>query len=334
MRKFFLFASLLAVVSLFASSASAQQSRHFTFHYAFTVRNVEPGQKIELWLPQAHSDEFQDVKIRSINADLPLKTTREKRFGDVMFHAVAVKADKPEYKFDIEYDVVRHERIGLPREGENPQLLRASAKQADEYLGPDKLVPVSGKLADIAAQQVQGHTGTMDRARALYDYVFATMRYDKTGTGWGRGDAEWACDSKRGNCTDFHSVFISMARSQKIPARFSIGFPLPSAKHSGDIPGYHCWAEFYDAKYGWVPVDISEAWKDKSKKDYFFGDLDVNRVLFSMGRDLMLNPRQAGEPLNYFVYPYIEVNGKKWENVANSFSFADVDASTAALITK
>ena len=188
----------------------------------------------------------------------------------------------------------------------------------------DKLVPVTGRLSDIAAKQVQDHTGTMDRALALYDYVFNTMRYDKSGTGWGRGDAEWACDSKRGNCTDFHSVFISMARSQGIPARFEIGFPLPAGKKSGEIAGYHCWAEFYDSHYGWVPVDISEARKDASKKAYFFGAHDANRMQFAMGRDLVLNPPQTGEPLNYFVYPYVEVNGKAWDNVSNHFSFADL----------
>jgi len=313
----------LLTLFVFASAAFAQQSRHFTFHYAFSVNNVQPGEKIEIWLPQAHSDDFQDVKITAANGDLPLEKTRDKKYGNTIFHAIAPKSDKAEYKFDVTYDVVRYERIGLPREGAHPRLLQASANETDEYLGPDKLVPTSGRLADIAAKQVAGHTGTVDKARALYDYVFATMRYDKTGTGWGRGDAEWACDSKRGNCTDFHSVFISMARSQHIPARFDIGFPLPANKTSGDIPGYHCWAEFYDSKYGWVPVDISEAWKDQAKKDYFFGAHDVNRMQFSAGRDLVLAPPQAGEPLNYFIYPYVEVAGKKWENVANHFSFED-----------
>jgi hypothetical protein len=245
-------------------------------------------------------------------------------------HAVATKAAKDEYTFDVQYDIVRRERIGLPRAGQQPQLVKASAKEASAYLAPDKLVPTTGKLADIAAQQVQGRTGTMDQSRALYNYVFTTMKYDKTGTGGGHGDAEWACDSKRGNCTDFHSVFISMARSLGIPARFEIGFPIPANKTSGDIAGYHCWAEFYDSQYGWVPVDISEAWKDQTKKDYFFGAHDVNRVQFSMGRDLVLNPPQAGEPLNYFVYPYVEVDGKKWENVSNHFSFADVVSSAGA----
>ncbi|ABF41397.1 transglutaminase-like protein [Candidatus Koribacter versatilis Ellin345] len=326
MRKLALFL-LCLVVSL---PAVSQQTRHFTFHYAFTVRNIEPGQKIELWMPQAHSDDFQEVKILSVTSDLPLKPTRDTKYGNTMYHAVAEKADKAEYNVDVTYDVVRHERIGLPRDGLQPHLLKASLKQSQEYLGPDKLVPVTGKLADIAAAQVQGKTATLDKARAIYDYVFTTMKYDKSGTGWGRGDAEWACDSKRGNCTDFHSVFISMARSQHIPARFEIGFPLPKDKHSGDIAGYHCWAEFYDSQLGWVPVDISEAWKDQQKRDYFFGAHDANRVQFSMGRDLVLTPKQAGDPLNYFVYPYVEVNGKKFENVANHFSFEEKTAGETA----
>ena len=70
-----------------------------------------------------------------------------------------------------------------------------------------------------------------------------------------------------------------MARSQGIPARFEIGFPLPPAdKHASEIAGYHCWAEFFARNTGWVPVDISEAWKAKEKSSYFFGSIDANRV--------------------------------------------------------
>ena len=35
------------------------------------------------------------------------------------------------------------------------------------------------------------------------------MRYDKSGIGWGRGDALYACDAKRGNCTDFHALLMA-----------------------------------------------------------------------------------------------------------------------------
>jgi hypothetical protein len=48
-----------------------------------------------------------------------------------------------------------------------------------------------------------------------------------------------------------------------------------------------------------------------------------------MGRDLRLNPPQTGEPLNYFVYPYVEVEGKAYPNVSNEISFADASATQA-----
>lgn len=156
---------------------------------------------------------------------------------------------------------------------------------------PDKLVPVSGVPALLTAEQTRSASTSLEKAHVIYDYVFHTMRYDKSGNGWGHGDTLWACDSKRGNCTDFHSLFISMARSQHIPARFAIGFQLPTDSHSGDVPGYHCWADFYSESSGWIPVDISEAWKHPELQNYYFGQRDPNRFQFTVGRDLLLTPR-------------------------------------------
>ena len=73
-----------------------------------------------------------------------------------------------------------------------------------------------------------------------------------------------------------------------------------------------------------MPIDASEAAKNPEKREYFFGAHDENRVEFSIGRDLNLNPKQVGEPLNYFVYPYVEIDGKSFTSVDKSFSFRDV----------
>lgn len=323
-RKLFPHAFLFLV---FASLASGQSTRHFTFHYAFTVKDVTPGQRARIWFPAAHSDDYQEIRVVAAKGDLPLKKTREARFGNELYYAESSKAKGGDLRFEVTYDVVRHEHVTLG--SQRPRLENASlqSKERKEFLGPDLLVPISGLPAQLAAQVVGTQTTELGKARAIYDYVFANMRYDKTGSGWGRGDVLYACDAKKGNCTDFHSLFISMARSQGIPARFEIGFPLPGDTTSGDIAGYHCWAEFFDPKNGWVPVDISEAWKHPEKKDYFFGAHDMNRIQFSVGRDLKLNPAQQGESLNYFVYPYVEVNGKDHPNVKFEFSFADVIAA-------
>ena len=313
-----------------AQAPDAPRQRRFTFHYAFTVKDVLAGKALRIWIPLAHTDAYQTVRVVSQTGDLKLRKT-EDASGNTMLYGEVRQVGQPNYRFDVEYEVTRFERIDLVNgklaPGAHPE--KASKDAQERYLKPDHLVPVSGVPAQLAVQETRDSTTQLDKARAIYDYVFRTMRYDKTGTGWGHGDTLWACDSKRGNCTDFHSVFISMARSQQIPARFSIGFPLPADKHAAEIPGYHCWAEFYAAPIGWIPVDISEAWKHPDHKDYFFGAHDDNRLQFTTGRDLTLAPPQAGPPLNYFVYPYVEVEGKEYANVAVDFSFKDAEAAIA-----
>ena len=58
-----------------------------------------------------------------------------------------------------------------------------------------------------------------------------------------------------------------------------------------------------------MPVDASEASKHPEKHDYYFGHFDESRVAFTIGRDLVLTPPQKGEPLNYLIYPYAELDG-------------------------
>jgi hypothetical protein len=71
-------------------------------------------------------------------------------------------------------------------------------------------------------------------------------------------------------------------------------------------------------------VDVSEADKQPSLEDYFFGAHDPNRVKFTTGRDIVLEPAQQGEPLNYFIYPYVEVDGVPYDKVTLSFGFRDL----------
>jgi len=311
---------LLLSAALFAQS----KSRHFELDYSFTVRITDPGKPLDVWFPMAQSDAFQQIKIISKSGDLPLKENTEPEYGNKMFYAHTDKADQAEYHFSVKYDVVRLEHMAAVSVQK-----KASEKELARFLQPDKLVPVTGKPAELAAEQVKPGMTDLEKGHAFYEYVFNTMKYDKTGTGWGKGDTLWACDSKRGNCTDFHSVFISMARSQKVPARFEIGLSVPEGQASGQIAGHHCWAEFYTRERGWFPVDISEAWKHQEKKEYFFGAHDVNRVQFTMGRDLELSPKQHGERVNYLIFPYVELDGQSYPNIANAISFTDLSNGQA-----
>lgn len=180
-------------------------------------------------------------------------------------------------------------------------------------------MPINENFRRIAEQVVEGKTGDLVRAQALYDHTIDRMRYIKYGDGWGKGDAVYACDARTGNCTDFHSYFIALARAVGIPARFAIGAAIPSERNEGGVDGYHCWAEFFaDGK--WWPLDISEANKYTSLATYYFGHHPANRFELSRGRDLVVEPGPTSGPINFLAYPLLEIGGKPVK-VGIEFSF-------------
>ncbi len=327
---FFFPACQLAAQATSNTEKFSPPTRTFRFTYNVTVKDIPSGAKrVRVWIPVLQTDQHQTVRVLAIKAPVKTRMTREPEYGNRMMYAEIQNSAPGKAEFTFEYKVTRREYSRgdysqLKRIDQTPSVVNASMTR---LIAPDTLIPTDGKIKELAGEVTGSQNGTVAKAKAAYDYLFTNMRYDKTGTGWGRGDAVWACDSKRGNCTDFHSPFIGMLRADGIPARFDIGFPLPENKDKGDIAGYHCWAEFYGRKTGWIPVDISEAGKAKQKEDYFFGSVDANRVQLSTGRDIALSPRQDGPALNYFVYPYVEVDGKPYDKLDKQFSFEEVKSA-------
>ncbi len=324
----------LAVAGTFcaAGAETGAPRRAFAVDYAATIEVPAGARKVEVWLPYPSSDEHQRVSNVKIAAPAAYEIAKEPTHGNPVIHLALASPREGTVEVRTSFDVLRSEyrRRDLPAAAPRPA--PSLPEDVSRWLRPERRVPLDETIRKLALRVTAGKATDLAKARAIYDYVVATMSYDKSGTGWGNGDIYWACDAKRGNCTDFHALFTGLARAVGIPARFEIGFPLPperSADKPAEVAGYHCWAEFYLRGYGWVPVDASEAKKHLDRKEYFFGALDENRVQLSIGRDLTLAPRQAGEPLNYFVYPYVEIDGKPAAKVAKTFRFRDLPGAPA-----
>lgn len=311
------------------AAKGGESQRSFSFSYEVNVpATPEARDDAHLWMPIPRSDAHQAIHHLRIESGVKYRVGRDPLYGNsfAMFSPTAAQSSAG-YNVTMSFEVTRREYrvdLGTRAIANSSALIPPRDKLLQRNLEPDKLVPLNATIAEMAEEHTQSASTPLEKAREIYTYVSTTMRYDKSGEGWGRGDEMWACDSKRGNCTDFHSVLIGMLRSSHIPARFEIGFPLPEAKGEGDIPGYHCWAEFYLNGAGWIPVDASEASQHPEKRDYFFGSVDVNRVMFSYGRDIRLSPEQKGEPLNFFIYPYAEAKGEPLKGLKTHYSFRDL----------
>ena len=298
-------------------SESQALSRSFAFNYGATINQVPEGAKVRVWFPIAQSNQQQDVSQTETNVPGELKTNQDQKYSNTIGF-FELDSDAAPIQFAIGYEV---QRAQASVENVASGLSDAEKKN---FLTANSLVPIDGKPQE-QFQDLKLPAESMAAGEEIYNLVEEHMKYDKSQPGYGKGDAAWACDSKTGNCTDFHSLFISLARSNSIPARFEIGFPLPTDKTEGKIGGYHCWAWFFAQGKGWAPVDISEADKHPELKDFYFGKLTADRIAFSTGRDIELVPESASGPLNYFVYPHVEVDGEVWpkEKIELEFSFKD-----------
>jgi len=337
----FRFRSLLSLIlaAMFSGSlplayAAVPRERKFAFEYTATVKEIPIGaHQVDLWIPVPHDNPFQAISDLQVDSPYPYEIDKA-RYGNRVLHIRLNNPQQSSFKLTMRFNALRKEHIQARLQSAHAANLKAPRDpNMARWLQPDRLVPIDGKIKQWALEVVNaaGARTDLEKARAIYNHIVATVKYDKSGQGWGRGDIYYACDARRGNCTDFHAIFIGYCRALGIPARFAIGFPLPADRGAGQVSGYHCWAEFYARGIGWVPIDASEAAKNPAKREYFFGAHDENRVEFTIGRDLILDPRQKGEPLNYFIYPYAEVDGKPFTAVDKVFTYRDTSAATARL---
>lgn len=286
--------------------------RSFHIHYQATTSGLPPGKVVQVWIPVPHSDPHQRIRDLEITGDFP---------GEITLQTESVHGNRMAYyegtigasslTFNVEYNVDRFiyqtdfDAIEESRTPVSDDLAR--------YLEPSTLCFVNDTTRREAIEITSGKDSTLEKARGFYNFILAKMAYDKNHEGWGRGSIEHACEIGMGNCTDYHSYFNSLCLAAEIPSRFQIGL-WGKYEFDPETPyatgGYHCWAEFHVPGHGWIPVDISEADKNTELIESCFGDHTANRVTVSTGRDIVLEPAQAGDPLNFFIFPYAEVDGK------------------------
>ena len=309
MNKITVFISSILFILFFSFSSEKIESFNFDFEYEVIFN--EPG-IVEAWIPIPQAGPFQKIENLSISSSLKYRMENDSVFGNLFLHLIPFELTKPD-TVKVNFRVCRQEARSHTE--------HIDVFSRELFLQPYKNVPLNPQLYYIA--DTMSSSGS-DNVREIYNTIIKHMEYDKSGEGWGQGDAVYACNIGKGNCTDYHSLFNALLRVQQTPAQFNIGFSIPEDL-SGVIPGYHCWAEYYKEGEGWVPVDISNADKNPGKEDYYFGRLDNRRVKFTVGRDIPLPGGTSEDIVNFSVYPYVKVNGAPSSGFIPRFSYSTVN---------
>ncbi|HLH80033.1 MAG TPA: transglutaminase domain-containing protein [Chthonomonas sp.] len=296
--------------------------------------------QIRLWIPIPSDSPQQRVLQVSIHAPVPYRLTQEERYHNRMAYLVFDHPNQHPISLEVSWVVTRYATPRFPS-------VRPFPLVSALFLQPDRLVPVGGPYTALARQQTASASAPYDKAERLFAYVTQHFRYDYSDSSpeYGNGDVAFVCSYKKGNCSDIHSVLVTLLRSLGIPAYIAFGFPLTGIPAPNPLPtegtigGYHCWVWANVPHKGWMPMDAADAirWNDHGypqMANRLFGALYLPRtaVDVSRGRDIVLSPHQKAGPLNYFIYPYAEADGKalhvNWHLQFKVLSYTASDAQT------
>jgi transglutaminase-like putative cysteine protease len=324
--------------------------RHATFEVRHELKVMVPegAQRVRVWFVLPQDDPIpgdgtaaaQQVGDLHIDAPYPYRVERDSE-GSKILYLEATNPQQKDFTIVETFALTRHEVRMIVDPAKVRPLTDADRAKLAPYLVANKHVEIDDEVRKLATEIVGDETNAVLAARKLYDWVLHNVDYwvkdPKNKKASPVGSTTYCLTSRTGNCTDFESLWTSLARAKGIPTRIVYGSFFKPDLNGFDLDqSYHCWATFYASGLGWIPHDVAVAdmyagemvatadnevlmrrttadgqfGADPAKVEYYFGNLDERRMVWSIGRDLMLNPQQDGEPVNAMAKAYVEIDGK------------------------
>ncbi|HXH08723.1 MAG TPA: transglutaminase domain-containing protein [Alphaproteobacteria bacterium] len=349
---------MVAVIALGAmGNVAASEKAHggaslrrasFEVRHELKVMVPQGAQKVRIWFALPQDDPIpgdgtapaQQVTDLHIDAPYPYRVERDSEGSKILY----LEAEKPrEQEISIvETFVLTRSEVRVPVDASTAKpLTDADRARFAAYLTANKHVVIDDEIRQLADQIVGDESNPVLAARKLYDWVLHNIDYwvkdPKNKKASPVGSTTYCLTFRTGNCTDFESLWTSLARAKGIPTRIVYGSFFKPDLNGYDLDqSYHCWATFYAPGLGWIPHDVAVAdmyagefevtsdnetlmrrttadgvfGPDPAKVEYYFGNLDERRMVWSIGRDLILSPKQDGDPVNAMAKAYVEIDGK------------------------
>src|SRR3989344_4687476 len=122
-----------------------------------------------------------------------------------------------------------------------------------QYVKPGEKIVITNEISKKASEIASGDDDLFSVVYKLAKWNNENIEYDLNSlTEKSVQDSQWVLDNRQGVCDEMTNLFISMARSLGIPARFISGMVYTNTLFDW---GPHGWAEVYFPGIGWVPYD-------------------------------------------------------------------------------
>lgn len=273
-----------------------QKRRAVQVHYEFESAEAGETQYWLAWPDQAHSE----VSTCSLEEKL--------KYAQIHDQTIAYTVLRQNEKLLLTYKT----DVYAPSE---EKMLTEARRQF--YLRSGELAMVNEQVIELARSVTKQADSDYEHARLLFHYFVDHFKYQYPPAS--RGAISFLAD-KSGDCGEYAFLYAACCRTLDIPCRSIVG----SWAH-GKMQA-HVWNEVFIEDKGWLPVDCSMAFIQKTRKFQFmfssirtlpwkayFGKTDGQRIVFSYDADMPLEPEYPSADLDEIPYQIdvpMQVNGK------------------------
>ncbi|MEE1610674.1 transglutaminase family protein [Microvirga sp. CF3016] len=214
------------------------------YHYSEPAKSA-----IQLLRLTPRGSDNQTVLSWNIDMDGDARLMRREDWYGNIIHSLSVSGPVSQITLHVAGEIETTDTAGLVRGGVErfPEIF---------YLRETPLTRPDTAIREFAERTAGRFTSPLDQAHALLNAIPGRLRFDTGATSATTVGAD-AFAAGHGVCQDFTHVFLSAARSLKIPARYVSGYlhkPGEIEQEAG-----HAWAEAYIPDLGWVSFDPANA---------------------------------------------------------------------------
>jgi hypothetical protein len=228
--------------------------------------------KLAVMLPYPETNQYQKISNYRFKSGEILETGNDKYIRFTQTRKVPGPGESKE--FILEYDALLYDVCSPALNDISPIAgpLKNPSSYTDYLENSGKQIDLKNPIIISNGERIwkESKGNFYQYAKKCYEYVASSYKYCNPNTGLYPLNS--LLSNGGGDCGNLTSIFISLLRYKKIPARHLVGAVAES--------GFHVWSDFYLENYGWIPVDVT--FKNGNPKHEFFGRLTSDhRIIFN-----------------------------------------------------
>lgn len=257
---------------------------------------VPAAETVRAWLPIPRLYPHQkDFKLQTASPTLKNISAEDDPIRSAYLEGTAVQQQLT--KFQIEYTYTTY-GVHFNLKPEKIVAFDSLDPLVRMYTAEGPHVVFTEKVRKLSQELAGDEPNPLRKAKRFYDWITENIQYSYAlEYSTIRNISEYCLTKRYGDCGQAALLFITLCRSNGIPARWQSGWlTMPGRKT------IHDWTEIHIPPYGWIPVDpymgvfamrYMTSLQDDEKhelRDFYFGGLDQYRMAANSDHNQTLTP--------------------------------------------